>query len=295
MARKYSHSQLQVYMDCPLKYKNYYLKKQRLRKRPGYFVLGEAIGNYIAIYYNTKDPELAARQVKIVYDKVDRTLLNKEEIHKLEIDRNIALGISEAYPKTYRQDFDQYKSFLTEQQFTLKVGDKDEYTGYIDVLIQDATGAWWVLETKTATAPDASYFERVQIDSQVAGYMYGAKEILGEFPNGVIYNVIKKPSIRLRKGESLAAFQRRIYLEYTTLASEKGYFTRHELMIPERTLTNWWKNVNHVAKEVTNKVALGKEGVWPMNTGHCTGKFGACMYLPACTSGSFNKIVFAKG
>lgn len=292
---EYSHTRLQTYLTCPRSFKHYYLVKARTRKRPLYFVLGEAIHKYIEMYYRTKDIALAKRQVEMIYKAVDTALLNREEIHDLEVDRNTALGIAEAYPLFYKSDFDEFKNFLTEQKFSIPLTGNDTYGGILDALLQDQAGAWWILETKTTSAQaiNADYFEKVKIDSQVAGYMEGAKQILGEYPAGVIYNVIKKPSIRLKNGESLADFQRRIFHEYTKMAVEKNYFMRQQLMVATHRLESWLNDTKQLTASISEAVAK-KSSFWPMNTGACQAKFGSCAYLPACTTGKYSPLLYAK-
>lgn len=301
---KFSHSKIQTYLDCHRKFQHYYLRRVTLRKRPTYFVLGEAIHKFIEMFYRTQDVELAKRQIEQVFKSVDKTLMGREETHNHEVDKNIALGIAAAYPKFYNQDFDEFNKFLTEQEFEWKFprwhdAQKDEdiptYRGKIDLLVQDHAGDWWLVETKTASAqtltPD--YFERVKLDSQVMGYMWSAKYILGVFPRGVIYNVIKKPSIRLKKGESLAEFQRRVFLEYTKFATDKNYFTRTQVIVDQRRLDEWLVDHGRLANHIQDRVKT-KNKWWPMNTGHCQGKFGSCAYMPACIARSYNKLIYQK-
>lgn len=297
----FSHTKFQTFADCQRKFKHTYIKHIATRKRPTYFVLGEAVHKFIEMFYRTQDVKLAARQVDRVFDGVPTTLMNREERHAFEVDRNIALGIAKAYPNTYKEDFDIYTQFLTEQEFRFPLdplrieGETHHYKGYIDVFVRDSAGDWWIMETKTVSPQSVNpdYFTRVKIDSQVMGYMWAGKHILGTFPKGVVYNVIKKPGIRLRKGESLAAFQKRVYLEYTKMAKVKGYFTRQELIVPTTRLQEWLRDAQRQACIIANQVANNGD-FWPMNTGACQAKFGSCAFLPACTTRKYNKLLYVK-
>tara|TARA_R110000782_G_scaffold26240_2_gene67418 strand:+ start:130 stop:921 length:792 start_codon:yes stop_codon:yes gene_type:complete len=260
-------------------------------------VFGSAVHKFIEVYYRSKDAKLATHQIVQTFKDVDTSPLNREEMHSLEVDKHMAMGIAAAYPPFYKTDFDQFSTFLTEQEFEFPFeGGGDTYGGIIDGLVKDHAGDWWILETKTAAAQTLSggYFDKVKIDSQVAGYMYGAKCILGEFPKGILYNVIKKPSIRLKKGESLVAFQKRIYEEYTKFGTEKAYFTRQELMLAEHRIKSWYKDTSYLTKQITEKIK-SKNKNWIMNTGACNARFGTCEYMPACTSNTYNPILYEKG
>jgi hypothetical protein len=163
--------------------------------------------------------------------------------------------------------------------------------------MKDFAGDWWILETKTAApstlTPD--YFNRVHIDSQVMGYMYGGKEVLGKFPKGIIYNVIKKPGIRLKKGETMQAFQQRVYLEYVKFAQTKNYFTRQQLIVSHARLEEWYYEKSILTGNLQGYMRKKDFTYWPMHTSACTTKFGSCEYLPACTARAYNKLLYTKG
>jgi len=290
----FNNSRLQQFLTCPQAYKHRFLVGVVNRKKPNFFVFGSAMHKFIEFFYRTKDKDIALRQVEQEFKAVDTALLTREEMHDLSVDMHTAMGIATAYPSFYQQDFDTYKQFLTEQKFRIPIGEHG-YTGTIDGLFQDHAGDWWIFETKTASAQTLNddYFERVKIDSQVTGYMHGAKHILGFFPRGVIYNVIKKPSIRLKAGETLVAFQRRCFEEYTQFAKEKSYFTRTELMIAQHRMDSWTEQTTYIIEELAGRIKR-KEKIWVKNTGACKAFFSTCQYLPACISGEYNKLLYEK-
>ena len=306
---EFNNSRLQQDLTCPRSFKHRYLAGVISRKRPTYFVFGEAIHKFIEFYYRTADPALALKQVENVFNAVDKAPLNREETHDLECDKSAAMGIAEAYPDTYKQDFDQYKKFLTEQKFSIVLPTTvHKYFGTLDALLMDQAGGWWILETKTAAAQalNDDYFERVKIDSQVAGYMHGAKSILGFYPRGVVYNVIKKPSIRLKGGESLQAFQKRVKLEYTQFAKEKQYFQRQELLVATHRLDRWAAETAHRMNFLADRIEQIKRltdveekkklaGIlFPMNTGACRANFSTCQFMNACVTDTYNKLLYEK-
>lgn len=292
---QWNNSRLQQFLSCPMSYKHRYINGAVLRKRPTYFVLGEAIHKFIEMWYRTQDKTMALKSVENVFAKVNTSLLNAEESHDFQVDLQIALGIACAYPEYYKQDFDTYKKFLTEQKFELKLENGEIYYGTLDALMMDHAGDWWILETKTAapSTVSADYFERVRIDSQVSGYMHGAKQITGSFPRGIVYNVIKKPAIRLKSGESYQAFQQRVYHEYTKLAKEKQYFTREELIVGTTRLEEWLHDTTQLVGMLKDKI-VNKDKWWHKNTGNCRANYGTCDYLPACVARAYNKLIYEK-
>ena len=204
----------------------------------------------------------------------------------------MAHGIAQAYPKQYDSDLHNYKTFLPERKFELNLKDF-LYTGEIDMLVQDIAGDWWVFETKTASAMalGADFIDRVKIDWQVTGYLVAAKSIIGVRPRGVLYNIIKKPGIRLKKGETKQAFTRRVFEEYTLHAQEKNYFQRHEFRLAPEQIDEWKKQILQIGKEIADR-HQNKDSVWLQSTNACIGKYGSCVYLSACIDRKFNPMLY---
>lgn len=287
MKPRLSYSSIALYQECRRKYKLQKIDRIYPRKRATYFVFGEAMHAFLEAHHGGMPEPLG--KVDQVFAAVDRTLLSPEQVHALEIDRAIVRGISQAYPKFYSGDKLRFRRFVAEKEFTVPFQDFD-YTGKIDALVEDAAGDWWVFETKTAAAQtfSADYLDRVKIDSQVSGYMYAAQSVLGKMPKGVIYNMVKKPSIRLKKGETKQAFCRRIVDEYTKHGQTKNYFVREEALIGSSQIERWKQEVQIIGSEIV------KAQHYPATTGACIGKYGSCVYLEACITRKLNPLIYVK-
>jgi len=298
-----SHTKLSTLESCPQNYKRKYLDRMEPRKRPIYFTFGSAVHKYLELYYNKQPQSKCLDAAKLVFNEVDRGPLNATEINDLECQIAMVMGICETYPEFYQQDFLTYPKMVSELSLWAKDGldiYKDgeyvvTYEGQLDGLWQDAAGDWWIFETKTA-APQTitqGYLDKVHIDSQVLGYMHLAKHYIGEFPKGIIYNIIKKPAIRLKKGETHQAFRARIKQEYTVNGVTKQYFIRHQPEISRANLDNWLMEKEIEVKNLLN-LHTTKSKIWPKHTGSCNIKFGTCQYLPVCMSGIYNRLLFTK-
>lgn len=64
-------------------------------------------------------------------------------------------------------------------------------------------------EWKTASNPGESYFDRLQLDWQVSAYCEAASRVLGRPVRSVRYRVVRKPTIRPRRGETDAEYAQR--------------------------------------------------------------------------------------
>jgi hypothetical protein len=81
--------------------------------------------------------------------------------------------------------------------------------GRVDVVVRDATGRKLLVEHKSSgedIAPGSSFWARLRMGGQAAGYIRGA-EALGHDVDGVVYDVAKKPELRPLKATPLAERQ----------------------------------------------------------------------------------------
>ena len=297
-----SHSQIGVFLTCPAMYRHQYIRRISPRKRAFYFTVGSAMHKFIETWYSTRgNEELATRHATQVFEEdFEPELFSAEETHQFECDKAMTLGMCEGYVRYYTQDFDQYQSFLCEGRSKISLVSTHphyqiNYQAVLDALAQDAAGDWWIIETKTAGRVTSSYLQRVRIDSQVSGQMWVAKQVLGHFPKGVVYNVIKKPSIRLKKGETKQAYQKRVAREYSDVKNcdVKGYFTREDIIISKAQLRDWMDETQYIGRQIATMRAEHHPW-WPKNTGACE-KFGsACVYMPACIDRTYNRMLYEK-
>lgn len=73
--------------------------------------------------------------------------------------------------------------------------------GKIDAIVRDPAGLVWVLEHKTASediTPGGDYWKRLRLEGQASDYLVGAR-MLGFEPAGVLYDVIGKPRVVVRR------------------------------------------------------------------------------------------------
>lgn len=174
------------------------------------------------------------------------------------------------------KDFDGREWVSLESEFAL------EWRGHIlrgkrDGLFRDEDGNLWLLETKTRSrVPD-----RLDLNLQNLFYITATEAELNQPVEGVLYNLLKRPSIRQRQGET--------WIEYIDrFASDiperpEFYYDRNELVYSadvkqefrmdlERKLNafvEWRQNPSHHYR----------------NEAHCTEGY-QCPFYNACASGS---------
>ena len=147
--------------------------------------------------------------------------------------------------------------------------------GKIDGLTQDA-----VIEHKTAgtdIGPDSDYWLRLRGNAQVLMYVEGARR-LGYDPRCVVYDVARKPSIRVRKGETIEEYADRLTAD--TQDRPDFYFQRREVPILEDELARFRAERDCIAKEICWRRRIG---AWPRNVGERTCSW--CEYAGFCLQG----------
>ena len=201
----------------------------------------------------------------------------QEEADEQDIASVTVRALLEGYFKRY-EPFQEHKP---EFQFELpmKTGRSQStvmaIAGKLDDLVK-IDDRWWIVEYKTASRLDASYFDRLYVDSQITMYMY-AMQRLGYNPAGVIYRVIRKPSIRRTQKESLEGFLQRLQKDIEERPD--FYFTERQLY-RDKTDLNEFEHLLHA--EAMLERQMYRKGMRFKHTTSCS-MYGACEYLPLCT------------
>lgn len=181
----------------------------------------------------------------------------------------------------------------TEQAFELPIINPEtmarsplyQFAGKIDRIVKLSDGRMGVLETKTTSESleaDSDYWKRLRIDSQISGYIVAA-QALGHPVETVVYDVIRKPSIRpkLVKGtrETPEQYAERLRAD---IAERPGfYFARQE--IPRLRV-----DLDEFLQELWDETQIlrfhQKNGRWPRNTAACVHPY-PCEYREICFNG----------
>ena len=187
--------------------------------------------------------------------------------------------------------------------------------GKFDGIIVDGAGREFLLEHKTTsddiTDPNAPYWRRLAIDSQVSAYMLAHWQS-GRRLHGTVYDVIRKPGIRpkkLTKGDQHAFlagcryygqdFDRQFVLDWSLdpearetpemytarLAAEchenpERYFQRRVIQRLDSEVLEWADELWAVAKDV---LEARKSNRHYRNSGACMNFGTACNFLGICS------------
>lgn len=198
-----------------------------------------------------------------------------------ELDTNRV--ICEAMLAGYFDRYQPFKEYEPEIEFDVpilnpktKAASKSfVLSGKVDGLTK-INGSWWVCEYKTASRVDRTYIDRLQLDTQITLYMYALQRLRGIKITGVIYRIIKKPTIRQKQNETLAQFRERIIEDYRV--RDDHYFEQQMLYRSQADLEAFERELWMMTQRM---LAERREGIHFKNTSRCS-EYGGCPYMPLC-------------
>lgn len=170
-------------------------------------------------------------------------------------------------PVKWAQVFMAYRSFYKTEPFTVRnveapfflpLDDKLALGGIIDLLVE-YLGRLMVIDHKTTSYTNPSYFASFNPNHQFSAYLLGASEILGEPIQTALINCILTHNTETRP--------ERLFIRQPTTRSP----AQHQMLKEE--ITGWWSIVR----------ACRQSGNWPRNDDRCQRWPGGCDYHSLCT------------
>jgi hypothetical protein len=175
----------------------------------------------------------------------------------------------------------------TEQQFEVPFrfpdGKETVIRGRMDGVFRDVKGRIWVLDTKCLSVVKVEdILDTMQYDFQHMIYLYAANWLYGEYPAGMIRNIVRRPTLYRRKNEETDAFCQRVRKDAENPKRWDHYFSRFMCAMTPLEIEQWQiLTLNPFMLDVR----LWWEGVTPhyANPDALVTKYGRC--------GLFNEIV----
>jgi hypothetical protein len=143
-----------------------------------------------------------------------------------------------------------------------------------------------LLETKTRSHIDAGTIADVlPYEWQVNIYLTATKMKTGKNPGGVLYNMIRRPQLRQKKGESLRDFATRISNDINKRPD--FYFVRLELAVSADDLAKFQGELHQITGDFLDWWH-GRQGHYK-ESGHCVTRYGTCPMLPICGRNDYTR------
>lgn len=206
--------------------------------------------------------------------------LTAEETDKIWTQSATVFGLLSGYKKQWlAQDKARWDVVEAEGAFDVELPNGWRYRGKTDLVVKDKkTKAVKLVEHKTTSRLDAGYVAKLPLDNQILGYIWAKnQEKLGI--KEVVYNVARKPTIRLKQSETLEAFAKRLVEEY--LLNTTTYFYRETLVFNPDDVERFRRELFKFSAEIDR---CEEEKFYYQNTTQCTA-YGVCPFMALCTNG----------
>lgn len=291
-----SHSKRGRYRKCPRYYKLHDLMKVRSKERSIFFTVGSLFHKGVQQWHQGMEFDIDAALIEDLGKPL--SMVDVQTLQKLEIEKAKIKGMLEGYKRRYANDPKKYQRIICEQEQKIPLDVDPEllalsefshvtYFGYLDCLLQDHNGDWWIKESKTTADSSEDFITQATMNFQIIGYMFLARALVGKWPKGVIFDVVKKTQIRQKQNESLTAFMRRC-IEYY-LDDSKDMYRREPIHVSKRELAMWKRETRYEAEDILRSHV---RSYFPMNNEQCKGKYGLCEKFRICSTGKISRLLY---
>lgn len=294
-----SHSKLSDFNKCK---RFYYLRHIELifpRSKKASLRFGGIFHKAIEDLYKGESISSIQNNIKHTIDSVDRSFFEQKDTDALNWSETVLSAAVDAWMrKFYTKDIEggiefvqlekKYKGLGIFNPDSTKKSIRAKFSFISDMVIRK-DGKLWLVEYKTAAQIGDDYISRLDIDSQVSAYIFYLEQELGEKIEGIIYRVLKKPGIRLKKNETPTQF----YIRLGELFTEKSdeYLMEYVFHRSKEEIADFRSDLWQEAQYV---LSAHRSNTWPRNTQSCV-MYGRCEYFPICKKQPRAEMMFKKG
>lgn len=281
-----THSAMSQFKNCRKKYQFRYEMGLVPKRRKASLDLGSAVHKGLEIYYQGETITEAIQEAVETLSDIDRNGWTQEDFDKESVQKALVEAMLGGYAN-YFNDREQFEEIKPEVDFAISLINPETnspsrtfiHGGKSDGLFK-RNGQWWLREFKTASQVGQNYLDRLKLDTQITSYVEALEHDLGINIVGIIYTILKKPSIRQKKDETVEQFCERLKEDY--LARPDFYFYQEELFRTKDDLLEFKFEKWEIAKDI---IEARKANRFYRNTSMCS-LYGECEYMALCTRGN---------
>lgn len=254
-----SYSAMSSFRRCQREFWWKYVRNLEPVRKESYFRQGSLWhAGLEALYASTPTDPIAAMDA-FAAEQAEKDPEMAEQIRK---ERHVFTGLMRAYLRNraaLTPPDEEFRAVESERAWRLPLRHPDtgrrsrwyDLSGVLDAVVEDATGGLWLLEHKTTSDPD-DILGKTATDLQLSIYFNAATELYGaDRLRGAIYNVVRKPLLRPRAGESVEAFGLRV--EADADARPEWYFRRERVYRNAHALASCREEVWQTAQDVRGR------------------------------------------
>ena len=284
-----TQSEIGEFTRCRYKWYLSYIQLITPKKTPHYFEDGSIFHNALENLGNGMSMIDIAAQIKKEYEnlvKDSKVMVTQDMLDDYDKRLITIQGMVAGYEKLYGDEYkNEWVLLDAEEEFCVEflpgvfaMGKKDKRIRRV------ADGLPYLVEHKSAGQISSSYINKLPRDQQTLTYTWADSKAHPEEPvAGIIYDVVKKPSIRQKVKETRKEFLQRIELLYTE--QPEKYFFRETLRYSGEKLKKFEANLKVLAGHMQKCIDDPKNNVYRSWPNACE-DFGGCAYKDICNKGS---------
>ena len=279
-----SFTSISDFRKCPRYY--WYRHKEKLEKRTlnmPYFV-GKVV--HEGIHHLYKKSKAAVKEMLKMYDDLKKKAIGISQTEEQELveQRYVVEGMVNAYSRRYSVFLKATKLVQNEVPLNMPIGENCTLVGKIDNLLEHKK-ALILHELKTTKALTPEYVQNIQTDLQSSVYYFAYNATHKNKINKILYDVIRKPSIRKKMNESYNEYLHRLSSWYDDTHSENVFWVE-PITTPKIKTEEVMNTLQHIANDISQRETVKD---FYQDFGSCFNKYGKCEFYQLCHEGGQSK------
>ena len=280
--RQLSYSMMCTFMHCKMHYYLKYIEALELAAFHMPFFTGNCVNHGVQyILGKGKDlkKEIKKHMKKEILKIRTNSFLSIADEQAIEEQQIIIQGIVLAYEVKYKKTFVRtIKSAESEYVVVKEFAKEFRVKIKIDNLIKSKAGM--VLhELKTSKTLNAGYVKKIQSDFQTTLYFHIYNNQNKDNPiKYIVYDVIRKPSIRLKQNESKPQYLKRLGAYYKDDSSNNLFHMESR----KKPIVSYSRVINTIKGVYADMVSCTKPKHYFCNYNGCFSDYGKCDYYELC-------------
>jgi len=256
----------------------------------GHGVLQYVYDGYRTGKIKTIPTRLEVKKYTAVVEKIfmkENPRASKRTLEDLDLALMYAEALMPLYFQRWKDDFKKYQWLKVESAFKLPFTTSDGRKTFIRGKMDGAfkSNGNWLFESKfKSIINDNDLVDTLGFDTQCMVYLWALMTGYKLNPQGVLYNVVRRPGLKIKKGEALVQFSKRVQEDIE--ARPEWYFYRYEIFIDKDDIKKWTTTLDAMVMEFMDWCD-GTAATY-RNTGACVTKYGRCWGLTTCADGNFH-------
>jgi hypothetical protein len=244
----------------------------------------EAVHNFV----KAQQPFDAEKVVAAVCDRIQKSEAGKWDSvaeQDFELIKAQLTAVIPAYVKYYEKK--DAKRKLKEIEGKFRVPFEGTYlNGYFDLVYEEKGGLWPSDTKNVGDIREEELGEVLLRDLQINIYLLALSILTGKLPAGFIYNMIRRPGLKLGKSETIQAYVKRIR-EHISEKGEEYYFQRYRVHVVKEELEQFKAWLKAKLPEYFAWCDASMPG--ELYGQPCRGRYGLCVYVPLCYNDDYSR------